>query len=199
MFTARPFARIRAGRRPPGMVRPLALALVLGLSSVAPMAAHAAPDYAAQVTGQLRDQGYRRIEVSRTLLGKIVITAEGKGHSREVVIDPRNGALLRDLVRQDRGGSGGSVGLAVVDDDNSGSGSGSGSGGDDDDDDDKDDDDDNSGHGGGGDDGLDDDDNSGSGSDDDDDSDNSGSGGGGDDSDDSDSDSDSDDSDRDDD
>ncbi|AUH63304.1 hypothetical protein CX676_03315 [Paracoccus zhejiangensis] len=167
-------------------MKALSLAVVLALPPAQLVAAP--PDVAAQVSQQLRAQGYRQIEVRRTLLGKVVVTARGNGHEREIVIDPRNGALLRDLVREDNGGDHG-VSIARVgnrgDDDEKD---------DDDKDDDKDDGDDSSGSGSGGDDGED-DDRSGSGSDDGDDGDSSGSGGGGDR--DSDSDSDSDDGDDD--
>lgn len=173
----------------PAEVKALSLALFLSLAPAPLMAAP--PDVAAQVSQQLSAQGYRQIEVRRTLLGKVVVTARGHGHKREIVIDPRNGALLRDLVRQADGRQG-TVNIARVgdreddgkddakddDDDNSGSGSGGDDDGDDDhsgsggggDDDDRDDDD-NSGSGGGGDDDDRDDDNSGSGGGDDDDSD----------------------------
>lgn len=151
----------------------LTWAKILALScALAPLPALAGPDVAAQVTRQLSAQGYRQIESRRTLLGKVVVTARGNGHLREIVIDPRNGALLRDLVREDEGDRDGAS-IARV---------GDRRGGDDPDDDDKDGGDDNSGSGSSGDD---DDDNSGSGSrsddDDDDDDDSSGSGSGGDD------------------
>ncbi|WP_185968558.1 hypothetical protein [Paracoccus sp. M683] len=149
--------------------RPHIVLLAVALACWTPMAALAGPDYAGQVTTQLLDQGYRRIEVRRTLLGRVVITAEGNGHTREVVIDPRSGSLLRDLVRQDEDGTT-TLGIAVMGDDGDSSGSGSvsvsGSGSGSDDDSDSDDGDSGS---------DDDDDGSDSGSDDDSDSDDSGS------------------------
>ena len=148
------------------------LLMAFGLALAAPLPVMAAGDVAEQVTQQLVDQGYDRIEVHRTLLGKVVVTATGRGHQREIVIDPRNGALLRDLVRDGHGGTE-SVGLAVVEDDDNersrpsaGSHSGSGSGGSDDDSaSDDDDSDDDSGRGS--DDGSDDDSDSDSDSDND--------------------------------
>ena len=109
-------------------LRSLVPGLLLGLALAAPLPALAGGgDVAGQVTRQLVDQGYDRVEMHRTLLGKIVVTAIGRGHEREIVIDPRNGALLRDLVRDADGGTE-RVGLAVVDDNDSRSGSRSGSG-----------------------------------------------------------------------
>lgn len=87
-------------------------------------AVHAAPDYAGQVARQLADQGYRQIEVRRSLLGKMIVTGTRPDQQREIVIDPRNGELLRDLVRRGAGapanagpvlsspGQGGSSGLS---------------------------------------------------------------------------------------
>lgn len=49
-----------------------------------------------QVTEQLVKQGYQRIEVSRTFLGRIRIEATGGGSEREVVLNPRTGQILRD-------------------------------------------------------------------------------------------------------
>ncbi|MCG7493322.1 hypothetical protein [Thalassobius sp. Cn5-15] len=48
------------------------------------------------VTQQLIDQGYDRVEVSRTFLGRIRIEATGKGAEREVIVNPRTGQVLRD-------------------------------------------------------------------------------------------------------
>lgn len=163
------------------MPKVLAFALVASLSLAPVPILAASPDVAVQVSEQLRAQGYAEITVHRTLLGKIVVTARGHGHLREIVIDPRNGALLRDLVRAEDGGSR-RTSIATVgdrndddkDDDKSGSGdgdddSGGGSGGGDDDDSGGGGDDDDSGGGDDDDSGSDDSgsgDNSGSGSDD---------------------------------
>ncbi|MBF9030364.1 hypothetical protein HKCCE3408_08150 [Rhodobacterales bacterium HKCCE3408] len=103
----------------------------------------------AQVLEDLADDGFDVNLVERTWLGRVRVVGTRGGTYREIVVDPRNGVILRDLRR------------LLGDDD----GDGSGSGGDDDDDRDDDDDDDdddgdddnsgpgeNSGPGGGGDD-----------------------------------------------
>ena len=120
--------------------------------------ARAAPDYAGQVVRQLADQGYRQIEVRRSLLGKVIVTGSRPGQQREIVIDPRNGELLRDLVRQ---GAGAPVAAGTVSDSSGHQGRGRGRGGSNDaDDDDNSDDDDDRGGGRGS---SDDDDDSGGG------------------------------------
>ena len=141
--------------------------LVLGLAAAA---SAAGPDYGGALVRQMVAQGYEAPQVRRTLLGKLVVTASRGRETREIVIDPRNGTILRDLTRLAEGGTrpapmvrdrdGGKSGKDADDDrdddDNSGSGGGDGDGGDDGDDDDGGDDD-HSGSGGG-DDGDDDDD-----------------------------------------
>ncbi|MBP8931421.1 MAG: hypothetical protein KBG46_09110 [Paracoccus sp.] len=120
--------------------------------------AQAAPDYAGRVVRQLADQGYRQIEVRRSLLGKVIVTGSRPGQQREIVIDPRNGELLRDLVRQ---GAGAPVAAGTVSDSSGHQGRGRGRGGSNDaDDDDNSDDDDDRGGGRGS---SDDDDDSGGG------------------------------------
>ena len=101
---------------------------------------------------QLRDQGFRDIRISRTLLGRVRIVATNAEMRREVVIDPATGLILRDywvmlhgdddddggsrIFNSDRSGnSGGGSG-------NTGGGSGGTTGGDDHDDSDDDDDED---------------------------------------------------------
>ena len=146
-----------------------------GLAALAvfgtPVAAQTAQD---QIVRQLQRQGYRNIRVSRTWLGRVRILARGRNGSREIVLNPATGAILRDYLdrddHDDRGSSGRRSGSGSdSDSDNRGSDDDSR---DDDDssDDDDDDDDDNSGSGSS---------NSGHGG-----SDNSGSGGGHDDEDD---------------
>lgn len=121
-----------------------------------------------QIVSQLTAQGFTRIEVSRTLLGRVKIEARSPRLERELVFNPVTGEILRDYWedRDDGGSVSPRVLIPRVGDDgdrgtvtaassgkggssggNSGSGS-SGSGGSDDDRAD----DDRSGHGGGGDD-----------------------------------------------
>jgi hypothetical protein len=136
------------------------------------------PAYAAtseeSIVSELREQGFTRVEIRRTLLGRTRIVATSPTYEREIVLNPASGVILRDYwkVRGSAGNDGPSslVGRPNLRDggnrsasDNSGRGS-SGSGRDDADDDD----DDNSGSGSSGS-GNDSDDN------DDDDSDSSGS------------------------
>ena len=135
----------------PAMLFVLMLVLAGGM-------AQAAPDYAGRVVRQLADQGYRQIEVRRSLLGKVIVTGSRPGQQREIVIDPRNGELLRDLVRQ---GAGAPVAAGTVSDSSGHQGRGRGLGGSNDaDDDDNSDDDDDRGGGRGS---SDDDDDSGGG------------------------------------
>jgi hypothetical protein len=134
-----------------------------------------AQDYVASVISQLERMGFRIIRQERTLLGRVRIVGTRRDGRREIIINPNNGEILRDLWSPT--GSGNRTSNII--EDKSGN-SGSGSGGDDDDDDDDDDGgSDNSGSGssnsgsGGGDDdddsGGDDDDGDDGGDDDDDD------------------------------
>lgn len=122
-----------------------------------------------QVVDQLKRQGFDRIRIGRTLLGRTRIVATGPSGRREIILNPSTGAILRDYVDRSGGDDSGDGNKDPEDSSNSGSGEND------------DDDDDNSGSGSGKDD---DEDNSGRGNsddenDDDDDDDNSGSGGGG--------------------
>ena len=110
-----------------------------------------------QVVRQLERQGFRIVQINRTLLGRVRVVARRGDLTREIVLDPRNGQILRDYV------SGGddderSPDIGDFDDEDDDD---DGEGGDDDDDDDDDD-----SEGGGGD-----DDSEGGGGDDDDDDD----------------------------
>ena len=120
-----------------------------------------AQDYAGDIITQLRRQGFTSVTASRTLLGRVRIWAERGDGSREIVVNPRTGEILRD-VWLSRGGVKGSSEI-IGDDDSSDDDDDD----DDDDDNDDDDDDDNSGHGSGGDDDGDDSSGSGGGDDDD--------------------------------
>ena len=102
-----------------------------------------------QVVTQLRAQGFQSIEVERTLLGRTRIAALRTDGSREIVLNPNTGEILRDLWTSTSGRTSGriNIGSAAGEDsnsgpggddhnDNSGHGSGGGSGGGDDDEDD---------------------------------------------------------------
>lgn len=126
------------------MLRRLILSLMLAVVPLSGLAQ--TRDVAGQVASQLQAQGYRQIQVRRSLLGKVIISARRGDMRREIVVDPRSG-VLRDLLRREGGSrsDGGSDSDNASRSGSSGSGSGSGSGGESsgssDDDDDSDDDD----------------------------------------------------------
>lgn len=147
------------------ILRAVALGLALGTPAFANSVEQA-------VINQLAAQGYTKIQVQKTLLGRTRFVATMGAGRREVIINTHTGEVLRDYTSA----TGGKATAPTLS--RSGSGNrGSSSSRDDDDDDDDDRDDDNSGSGNSRDDDDDDDDNSGSDSSrDDDDDDNSGSG-----------------------
>ena len=51
-----------------------------------------------QIVSQLRAQGFEKIEVSRSLLGRTVLRATSDQFDREMVFNPATGEILRDLV-----------------------------------------------------------------------------------------------------
>lgn len=54
------------------------------------------PDIAQPVMSRLQTEGYAVTEVSRTWLGRILITATTEGHLREIVLNRTTGEILRD-------------------------------------------------------------------------------------------------------
>lgn len=69
-------------------------ALIWGLTSFS-------TEVSAQVThedvvSQLTHQGYSQIEISRTWLGRVRITAQGNNLDREIILNPSTGTILRD-------------------------------------------------------------------------------------------------------
>ncbi len=129
------------------------ITLAAGVAAASPAVAQ---DVVDQVVRQLRSFGYTDITVSRTLLGRVRILASGPKGTREIILNPSTGEILRDLTTRAEGGSGAPILKDSGrddddddDDDNSGggggggggggSGGGGGGGGSDDDDDDDDD------------------------------------------------------------
>ena len=92
-----------------------------------------ASDRVDRILRDLQREGFTQINISRTLLGRTRIVASGPDGTREIVVHPGTGEVLRDIYSGDDSR-------------------------DPDENDDTDDDDDNSGHGHGGDDGEGDDD-----------------------------------------
>ena len=74
-----------------GSALPLALG---GALWAAPVARAETPE---EIVAQMQAEGLRSIEVSTTWLRRIRIVGEGQSGAREVVIDPRNGEVLRDF------------------------------------------------------------------------------------------------------
>jgi hypothetical protein len=60
------------------------------------------------IVAELREQGFNRIEIKRTLLGRTRIIAESPAYEREIVLNPSSGVILRDFwtTRDGGGGSG---------------------------------------------------------------------------------------------
>lgn len=134
-------------------MRRILIHLAIALALLGPPA-HATTTEAS-IVAELREQGFTRVEIRRTLLGRTRIVAESPTYEREIVINPASGVILRDYwkVRGEAGNDGPSslVGRPNLRDGgnrgssgNSGSGSSS-TGSDDADDDDDDSDSDNSG------------------------------------------------------
>lgn len=125
------------------MKRRLLFAVVTVFSLALPVAAYA--DFVDDMVIVLTQQGYSDIEVMRTLLGRTRILASRDNGTRELVVNPRTGEVLRDVWTTRQGERVPQVlsGSNQDDDGDEGSNSGHGGGGGDrDDDDDRDDSDD---------------------------------------------------------
>lgn len=71
----------------------------LAIILTAPVPGIAAP--LDEIAVDLRQQGYRIVEVRRTWLGRIQVTAEKSGFRREIVFDRTTGEIRRDLVENE--------------------------------------------------------------------------------------------------
>ena len=154
------------------MMKRILIPLVVAAGLLGPPA-HAATTEEG-IVAELREQGFSRIEIRRTLLGRTRIIATSPTYEREIVLNPASGVILRDFwtVRGSQGGDGPSSLVSRPSLRDSDGRSASGSSGDDaDDDDDDDDSGDSSGSSGSSSDDADDDDDGDSGGSDSDDSD----------------------------
>ena len=118
------------------MTRPVLTACLIAFAALAAPAAAQTAGHPVQdrIIAQLTEQGFTRVRISNTLLGRVRIYATSPEYTREIIFNPRTGEILRDYWddEDDRGGGLVSPGFS------GGSGSQSGS----DDRDDRDDDDD---------------------------------------------------------
>ena len=72
-------------------------AFLVTLIGAAGLALPAVAAFSDDVVAQLTQQGYRDIAVSNTWLGRVRILATRDGGTREIVLNPRTGEILRDL------------------------------------------------------------------------------------------------------
>jgi hypothetical protein len=95
-----------------------------------------------RIIDQLKTQGFSRVEISKTWLGRVRFIASGPGTRREIILNPRTGEILRDLWTRGLGGDGPEL-LNLYGEDGQGTGGGDeeddGDGGDREDEDDEDD------------------------------------------------------------
>ncbi|MEM6388246.1 MAG: hypothetical protein AAF825_00245 [Pseudomonadota bacterium] len=118
--------------------RDLLLGLLATASSVGLAEAQTPVD---AIIARLESEGWRLTRQTRTLLGRVRIIARKGSDQREVVIDPRNGAILRDFIYQDALSGNGGTGAGTRssgEDESTGSHGSSDNDGDDDNDDDDD-------------------------------------------------------------
>lgn len=54
------------------------------------------------MAGRLTQAGYSDVRIKRSFLGKVIVAARVKGLYREVVLDPRNGAVVSDTIFRER-------------------------------------------------------------------------------------------------
>ncbi len=76
------------------MPRLAALAIAASLAATAPAAAE--PEVADPVVALIEHQGYTVSEISRTWLGRILITAKNGTYLREIALNRATGQILRD-------------------------------------------------------------------------------------------------------
>jgi hypothetical protein len=88
-----------------------------------------AATYVEQVVSQLQAQGFEAIEVERTLLGRTRIAAVRADGSREIVLNPNTGEILRDLWTSKSGDAAGQINIGGDEGENGNTGPGGGDSG----------------------------------------------------------------------
>lgn len=76
----------------------LALAVVLGMVAGGAMAQALTEE---DVIAELQSEGFQVVDTGTTLLGRLRITATGPEGTREVILNLRNGKVLRDVIIQE--------------------------------------------------------------------------------------------------
>ncbi len=71
--------------------------LFIGTAAALVPGAAFAKDFADKIVRRLRKQGYTDITSSRTFLGRVRIVAWRGGESREIILNPYTGEILRDV------------------------------------------------------------------------------------------------------
>ncbi|MBP6736746.1 MAG: hypothetical protein KA139_04880 [Rhodobacteraceae bacterium] len=71
--------------------------LFIGTAAALVPGAAFAKDFADKIVRRLRKQGYTDISSSRTFLGRVRIVAWRGGESREIILNPYTGEILRDV------------------------------------------------------------------------------------------------------
>lgn len=102
-------------------------AMALGGAQVMAVLPAMAATFVEQIVAQLQAQGFQDIQVERTWLGRARIQAMRDGTSREIVVNPTTGEILRDLWLSQSGTEARKI---TIGDDNGGHGDASGSGND---------------------------------------------------------------------
>lgn len=86
--------------------RPLNRRFFLLTAAAFALATPAHADFVSDVQRKLQSQGFTEISVTSTLLGRSRIIARGKRGTREIILNPKTGEVLRDLWTSASGATG---------------------------------------------------------------------------------------------
>lgn len=87
-----------SGVRVSGCLTAAQIVLAVSLVVAVPGVAVAQAVTETEVIADLQEDGFRVVNTGTTLLGRVRITAKGPEGTREVVLNPRNGKVLRDVM-----------------------------------------------------------------------------------------------------